>query len=140
MVDHVHAEAHRAASDRLTDATHAQDAQRAAAYIHAQPAGELGGVPVAGAQPALGSADAPRRAEQHRPGEVGHALVQHVGGVGDGNARRSECSNIEIVVTHGKVGDDAQPRRAGDFRSADVFLQADDGGILIQKPGRQLGR
>ena len=54
--------------------------------------------------------DAARQAEDDRPGEVGRGLGEHVGRVGHHHAARAGRGHVDVVVSHGHGGHDAQVR------------------------------
>ena len=59
----------------------------------------------------LGGAAARAQDQQH--GEVGVAVGQHVGGVGENDPPPTECRLVDVVVSHADGGDQAHAVRQG---------------------------
>jgi hypothetical protein len=130
VVDDIHAETPRAARDGRANAAHADDAYSLAPNVDAA---ELLGsppLPAAGSQGTLGLAEAAGGGEQEHEGGIGGGLIEDVGGVGDHHAALARRTNIDIVVSHGHVGDDLQavPRRVEDFAVDLLRRGGEDGG------------
>ena len=86
VVQHLHAEARRAARDRAPDAAVADDAERRAVHVSAEILRDPPPVPAAGAQVGLGVVREPRRGEDQREREIGGGLVEHAGRVAHDDA------------------------------------------------------
>ena len=65
--------------------------------------------PRAGPQFPLAFASAARAHENQRHGEVGGAVRQHAGSVGDQDTSLASGADIDVVVTHAVVADDPNP-------------------------------
>ena len=65
---------------------------------------------LAGADPALGGAEAPGRHQHQGHGDVGRRVGEHPGGVGHDDAALGAGRDVDVVVAHDDVGDDPQPR------------------------------
>jgi hypothetical protein len=128
VVQHLHAEAGGAASYGLADAAEADDAQHGAVHVAPQVLVDVPARPATGAQVGFRLPRASRRREDEQEGEVGGRLVQHTGRVAHGDAVVGCGLEVDVVVTDGDVGHDAQPGRARREHSGvdAIREQADD--------------
>ena len=104
------AEGAGAAGDRLTDASHADDAQPLAGDAVAEQAGRRPAGPVAGAEQLLALADPPRDAEDQRHDHVGGVVGQHARGVGHDDVPGAGGGQVDVVDAGAEVGEQLQPR------------------------------
>ena len=140
VIDHVHAETVRAAlCNALPNAAHAQDAQGAAMDLGAgeHVVAPLG--PKARAQEMLALGHAPRRGHQQGEAEVGGGLGQHVGRVGAQHTGGGHGVHVEVVVTHGHVGDDPEMRAGRQHLRVDALAAGGEGARLTLQALDQLG-
>ena len=119
------------------------------AHLASQREGRRLSGPVAGAHEAVAFRHAPRHGQQQRERHVGHAVVQHVGRVADGDAALRRRGDVEPVEAHAEAGDHAQLRQradqrpvgaAGGGRDQSVELAAARGqeGVTLRPGRRQL--
>ena len=108
-------------ADRLADAAVADDPERGAVHVDAQEVADVEPGPAALAEVGLGIGRPPRRREQQEEGEIGGGLVEHPWRVADRDPELGSGGDVDVVVAHGHVGDDLQPRRA---RPQDVGVDA----------------
>jgi hypothetical protein len=83
---------------------------------------------------------APGRGHEQRKAEVGRGFGQHIGRVGALHASRRHGFHIEIVVAHGHVGHDAQPRAGGQKAAVDALAAGGEGSVLVRQACRQFSR
>jgi hypothetical protein len=76
---HLHREARGSARHGLADATSADQRERRAVHVVAEPASRLPRVPLAAADGLVAGHEVARRGEDQREREVGGGLGQHVG-------------------------------------------------------------
>ncbi len=110
-----------ASRDRLADAAIADDTEHRAVHVDAQEVADVEPGPAALAEVGLGVGRPPRRREQQEEGEIGGGLVEHPRRVADRDPELGSGGEVDVVVAHGHVGDDLQPRRA---RPQDVGVDA----------------
>ncbi len=140
VIEHGHRESGSAACDRLADAAHAEDAERAAMDFLAEQQAIRRSLPAPGAKITLAFADAPRSRQQQRPGEIGDGLVEDVGRVRRNDAGGRKRRDVEIVVAHTGVRDRAQAWRLPDRFGIDRIRHAKHGAILVAQLRTGLGR
>jgi hypothetical protein len=134
VIDHLHAEAQRAAPrDRLPDAAHAQDAQRRAMHVAAGEHVVGPARPFAPAQVMFALGHAARGGHHQREAEVGRGLGQHVGRVGGQHAARIAGVDVDVVVAHRHVAHRAQLRVRDQHLGIDALAAGDEGaGLALQ--------
>jgi len=94
--------------------------------------------PPAGADEAVTFDDAAGEREDRADGEIGGVLGQHVGRVGDANAARPRCRQVDGLVADAEAGDDLearQRRHQGGIRANDAARRdaADAPGALSKE-------
>lgn len=115
-VERAHAQGHGSQGEGLADAPGADDEEGLAGEVLAHPAERE---PVAfvleaaGADEAIGGGDVAGDAEQEAKGDVRGALGHGVGRVGDGDASRLACGQIDVVYTDAEVADRAKAGAGG---------------------------
>ena len=107
-----HRKACSAPCNRRSDPTHAEDAKGAAMDIGTQKLIPGPAIPVAGAQPALGHADAPRSSHQQRPAHIGGRFGQDIGRIGDQHAAGAAGIQVDVVIAD-RTGRDHHQCRTG---------------------------
>ena len=76
-------------------------------------------LPAAAPNQPIAFGDAPRDAEDQRPGEIGGRLGQHVRRVGDDDAALARRGDVDVVVADGDVRNDLQVAAGVDHRAVD---------------------
>mmetsp|Transcript_10626 Transcript_10626/g.43521 ORF Transcript_10626/g.43521 Transcript_10626/m.43521 type:complete len:307 (+) Transcript_10626:465-1385(+) len=142
VIDDLHAKAETAAArDRLADAAHAEDAQRAAMHLGASEEVPGPARPAAVSQQPLALGHAPGRGHQQRKAEVGRGLGQHIGRVGDKHTTRAAGGHVDVVVAHRHRADGAQLGAGVQQLGADALGAGDeDPGLAAQALAQLLGR
>jgi len=105
-----HAECRRPHGDRLSDAPHADDAERLAAHflLHGHRAAQ----PAAGTHITVSACNAAHRCQHQADGEVGDIVGQYVRRVRDGDAVFARGNEIDRVDADAEAGDQTQQRQA----------------------------
>src|SRR5205823_8179009 len=101
-----HAKAGGAASDRATDATETDEAERGRVHVDTEEVADVEAGPATAAQVGLGVGGAARRGEEQQEGEVGGGLVEHTRRVAHRDAEVACGGDVDVVVAHRHVGND----------------------------------
>ncbi len=121
MVNHGHVHRREPLRDRLSDAAHADHADRAVAQRGlAQRIIFLR--PLAGTQVALGLRKFAHRAQQESDRCVRHFLGEHIRRVGHRDAVRTRPGGVDMVVADAEGGDDLEPGKSRHERTIDPLL------------------
>ncbi len=93
-------------------------------HVDAEEVVDVEARPPALTQIGLGVGRTPRRRQQEEEREVGGGLVEDAGGVADRDPELGRGRDVDVVVAHRDVGDDAQPRSTGpEHRGVDAVGQ-----------------
>ncbi len=136
----VHREARRAPRDRLADAAGADQRERRAVHVVAEPALRLPRAPLTAADGLVARHEVARRGEDQREREVGGGLGQHVGRDPDPDAAPHAELEVDVVGADGVVGDDAQPRRRVEQRRVDAVGEQRQQPLGLRRALAQHGR
>ena len=94
----------------IADPAHADDAERAADQVLAEPAQRVPRLPAAFAGVLRALAEPAGRGDQQRDGDVGGRLGQDAGRVADADAALGRGAQVDVVEADGEVADDLQLR------------------------------
>ena len=145
-VEHLHAPAVvEALRGREADAAHADDAERPAGEVLAEPAERLPRLPPPLLRIGGALHDPPRRGEHERHGDVGGGVGEHAGRVADADAARGAGGHVDVVEPDREVADHLQLRRGVEQRAVDAVGEQRHQAVAVLHPvaqdlvaGRQL--
>ena len=131
VIEHPHGKARRAPGNGLANPAHPHDSQGLGKDVmpqhqHRFPAGEA-----SGAQIVIAFHNAPGAAHDQSPGEIGSALGEHSGSVADRDAALGGKLHIDVIESHGVVGDAFKARPGGKHVAVDGVRQQAEQGVRV---------
>jgi len=138
VVAHLHVEAVAAPGDGFADAAQADDAEVLAADPRAQRNAAMHLAPLAGAHEAVALRHAAGARNQQAPGQVGHAIGEHIGGVADQHATLAGGIDVDGFVTHAPAADRLEIGQRVDQRGIRAEIgRGDQRGDALAMPGQR---
>ena len=138
LVEDPHPEALGPPGHRAADPAEADHAQGLAVHVAAQQQHVLPMLEAAVTQVAVGLDHAAGGGHQERPREIGGGIGQHVGGIGDHDPAPGAGRDVDVVVAHRHVGDDAKVGAGVQQRLVDGLADHADQPLLVSQAGEQL--
>ena len=138
MINHGHSKTQRTApGDALTNAAHAQNAERGAMNVGTRQQVVTPGCPLASAQVCLAFCDAPGRGHHQRKAKVSGGFRQHVGGVGGHHAGGGHGRQVKVVGADCHVGANFQIGASCQQRGVNAVAAGGQRALLAsQAPGQ----
>ena len=130
----------RAARNRLSDPSEADDAERRAGALDAEPPRRLVHSPSAGPDRGGCLGNAPRRREQEGKRQVSGRLGEHARRRADRDSARTRGFEIDVVAADGVVRDGPQLRRGIEQIAVDPVAQHAQQAVGLRQRGPQIRR